>query len=67
MRNFTTIRKFEGSIPDEVIPFSNFNRTVAKGSTQPLTEMNTRNLSGGVKGSPMHKTDNLTVICELIM
>jgi hypothetical protein len=33
------------------------------GSTQPLTEMSTRNLPGG-KGRPAHKADNLTAICE---
>jgi hypothetical protein len=33
------------------------------GSTQPLTEMSTRNLSG-CKGRPVRKADNLTAICE---
>jgi hypothetical protein len=33
------------------------------GSTQPLTEMNTRNFPGG-KGRPVHKADNLTAIWE---
>jgi hypothetical protein len=36
------------------------------GSTQPLTEMSTRNLPGG-KGWPAHKADNLAVICEPIV
>jgi hypothetical protein len=36
------------------------------GSTQPLTEISTRNLSGG-KGWPSPKADNLTAICELIV
>jgi hypothetical protein len=36
---------------------------MALGSTQPLTEMSTRNLSGG-KRQPA-RTDNLTAICEL--
>jgi hypothetical protein len=35
---------------------------MALGSTQPLTEMSTRNIAGG-KGRPPHKTDNLTAIC----
>jgi hypothetical protein len=35
-------------------------------STQSLTEMSTRNLSGG-KGRPECKADNLTAICELIV
>jgi hypothetical protein len=33
------------------------------GSTQPLTEISTRNLSGA-KGWPECKADNLTAICE---
>jgi hypothetical protein len=33
------------------------------GSTQHLTEMSTRNVSGG-KGRPAPKADNLTVTCE---
>jgi hypothetical protein len=35
----------------------------ALGSTQPLTEMSTRNLSGG-KGQPARGADNLTTISE---
>jgi hypothetical protein len=34
--------------------------------TQPLTEMNARNIPGGGKGWPVHKADNLTTIFELI-
>jgi hypothetical protein len=37
------------------------NRTMALGSTQPVTEMSARNLSGG-EGRPSHKADNLTAI-----
>jgi hypothetical protein len=37
---------------------------MALGSTQPLTEMSTRNLPGGVKRWPALKADNLTAICE---
>jgi hypothetical protein len=36
---------------------------MALGSTQPLTEMSTRNFPGG-KGRPAHKADNFTAICE---
>jgi hypothetical protein len=36
------------------------------GSTQPLTEMSTRNLPGG-KGLPVRKADNLTSISEPIV
>jgi hypothetical protein len=39
---------------------------MALGSTQPLTEMSTRNLSGG-KGRPAREADNLTTICESIV
>jgi hypothetical protein len=35
------------------------------GSTQPLTEMSTRNIPGG-EGRPALKADNLTAICEPI-
>jgi hypothetical protein len=53
-------------VPDEVDFFNLLNpsnRTMALGSTQPLTEMDTRNLPGG-KVRPTHKVDNLTAICE---
>jgi hypothetical protein len=36
---------------------------MALGSTQPVTEISTRNLPGG-KGRPVRKADNLTAICE---
>jgi hypothetical protein len=37
-------------------------------STQPLSEMSTRNLSGGGgKERPASKAENLTTICELIV
>jgi hypothetical protein len=39
---------------------------MALGSTQPLTEMSTRNLPGG-KGRPAHEADKLTAICEPIV
>jgi hypothetical protein len=42
------------------------SRTMAPGSTQPLTEMSTRNIPGG-KGRPARKADNLTAICEPIV
>jgi hypothetical protein len=53
-------------IPDEV-DFFNLphpsSSTMALGSTQPLTEMSTRNLSGGKK-RPERRADNLAAICE---
>jgi hypothetical protein len=42
------------------------SRNTALGSTQPLTEMSTRNLAGG-KERPGHEADNLTAICEPIV
>jgi hypothetical protein len=39
---------------------------MALGSTEPLTEMSTRNLPAGKK-LLAHKADNLTAICELIV
>jgi hypothetical protein len=36
---------------------------MALGSTQPLTEMSTRNLPGG-KEQPARKADKLTAICS---
>jgi hypothetical protein len=68
--HYATSRKVAVSIPDEVIGFFNWpnpsSRTMALGSTQPLTEMSTRNLPGR-KGRPVPKTDNLTAICEPIV
>jgi hypothetical protein len=65
-----TSRIVAGSIPDEVIGFFNWpnpsSRTVALESTQPLTEMSTRNIPGD-KGWPAHKADNLIAICEPIL
>jgi hypothetical protein len=39
---------------------------MALGSSQPLTEISTRDLPG-VKGRPARKADNLTAICEPIV
>jgi hypothetical protein len=69
--HYATSWKVAGSTPDEV-GFSLLNPssdTMALGSTQPLTEMSTRNLPGGGrdKGWPARKTDNLTTICEPIV
>jgi hypothetical protein len=70
LRHYATSWKVAGSIPDEIIGFSNrpkpSSRTMTLGSTQPLTEMSARNLPGG-KGRPARKTDNLTAICEPIV
>jgi hypothetical protein len=53
-------------VPDEVDFFDLPNpssRTMTLGSTQPLTEMSTRNLPGGKK-RPARRADNLDTICE---
>jgi hypothetical protein len=55
-------------VPDKVDFFNSSNRTMALGSTQPLTEMSTRNLpGGGGKKRPAPRADNLTPICEPIV
>jgi hypothetical protein len=50
-----TRRNVAGSIPDgvtEIFHWHNrFGRTMALGSTQPLTEMRTRNISWGIKAA----------------
>jgi hypothetical protein len=53
-------------VPGEVELFNLPNlssRTMALGSTQPLTEMSTRNFLGGKK-LPVHRANNLAAICE---
>jgi hypothetical protein len=70
MRYYATSRKVADSISDEVIEFficpNPSSCTMALGSTEPLTEMSTRNLPGG-KGRPARRTDSLTAICEQIL
>jgi hypothetical protein len=70
LRNYARSRKVASSIPDELIGFFNLpnpsSRTMSLGSTQPLTEMSTRKLSGS-KGWPACKADNHTAICEPIV
>jgi hypothetical protein len=59
-RHYATSQKVTCLNPDEVIEFFNWrnpsSRTMALGSTQPLTEMSTRNLPGG-KGRPARGAD----------
>jgi hypothetical protein len=66
LRYYATSQKLAGSIPDEVTGFFNWpnlsTRTMALGLTQPLTEMSTRNLPGGI-GRRVGKID-LTAMCE---
>jgi hypothetical protein len=69
LRHYATSRKVTDWSPDDVDSFNWFNpssRIVALGSTQPLTEMSTRNLPAG-KGRSAHKADNLTAVCETIV
>jgi len=55
LRHYVTTQKVAGSIPDGVIGiFHSHNPsgyTMALGSTQPLTEMSTRNIFWGVKAA----------------
>jgi hypothetical protein len=59
-RHYATSRKVAGLFSDEVVEFFSAHnpssRIMALGSTQPLTEMSTRNLPEG-------KADNLIAIC----
>jgi hypothetical protein len=53
-------------VPDGVNFFNlpnPYSRAMALRSTQPLTEMSTRNLPGGKK-RPARRADNLAAICE---
>ena len=72
MRHCATSRKVAGSIPNGVT--GNFHRhnpsgrTMSLGSTQPLKEMSTRNISWGQRWQ-MHRADNLMTIlghCHVI-
>jgi hypothetical protein len=55
LRYCSTTRKVAGSIPDSATGIYHwhnpFGRTMALGSTQPLTEMSTRSISWGVKAA----------------
>jgi hypothetical protein len=69
LRHYATSREVAGSIPVVIAFFNSLNtssRIMALGPTQPLTEMSTRNLSGG-KGRQARKADNLTAIYEPIV
>jgi hypothetical protein len=67
LRHCATSRKVAGSIPDGVIGIfhcHNFSgRTMTLGLTQLLTEMSTRNISGGLRW-PVRRADNpTTFVC----
>ena len=61
MEDYATTRKVAGLIPDGVIFLSlnPFGGTVALGSTQSLTAMNTRDISWEYR-RPEHRAENLT-------
>jgi hypothetical protein len=65
LRHYVTNRNVAGSIPDGVTGIchwhNRFGRTMALRSTQPLTEMSTRNLSWGVKVLPPSCADCLQI------
>jgi hypothetical protein len=62
LRHYATSRKVAGSIRDDVIGFFNWpnpsSRIMALRSTQPLKEMNTRNIPGS-KGQPASRSVRL--------
>jgi hypothetical protein len=55
LRHYTTSQKVMGSIPDEVTRFLNLpkpsSHIMTLGLTQPLTEMNTRNIPEGLRAA----------------
>jgi hypothetical protein len=67
----TTNRKVAGSIPDGVIGiFHRHNpsdRTMALGSTQPLTEMSTSSIYWGGKGRRCVRLTTLPPSCAVVM
>jgi hypothetical protein len=68
LKHYVTSQNVAGSIPDEVIGIFNWPNPSSRAmeSTQPLTEMSTRNRPGS-KGRPARKADKLTAICEPIV
>jgi hypothetical protein len=70
LKHYATSRKVAGSSPNEVDFFFSWpnhsSHAMALGTTQPLTEMSTRNLPGG-KGRPARTANNLTAIFEPIV
>jgi hypothetical protein len=66
-----TCRKDAGLFPDKVIGFFNWpnpsNRTMALGSTQPLTEMSSKNPPGVMGCRPARKVNNFAANYEPIV
>jgi hypothetical protein len=69
LRHCATNRQVAGSIPDGVSRFFHWHntvgRTMALGSTQPLTEISTRNISWGVKAAGAYGLQPTTFMCRL--
>ena len=69
LRCCATNRKVAGSIPSSFsgifINKKPSDRTMSLGSTQPLTEMNTRIISWGQR-RPVRKTNNLPPSCAIV-
>ena len=69
LRCCATNRKVTGSIPAGFIGIFHWrnpsDRTMALGSTQPLTEMSTRSISWGWR-RPVRKNDNLPPSCAVV-
>src|SRR5215469_16328730 len=63
---YATNRQVAGSIPDGVIGHNPAGRTMALGSTQPLTEMSTRCISWG-KGDRCVRLTILPPSCAVVM
>jgi hypothetical protein len=70
LEHYVTSQKVAGSISDEFTGYFNSpnpsSRIMAFGSTQPLTEMSTRNFPAG-KERLARKIDNFTAIHETIV
>jgi hypothetical protein len=69
LRHCATNRQVAGSIHNGVIGFFHWHnlvgRTMAMGSTQPLTEMGTRNISWGVNVAGAYGWQPTTFMCRL--
>jgi hypothetical protein len=68
LRHYATSRKVAGLSPGEVDFFNlpnPFSRTVALGSTKPLTEISTRNLHGGKGGRHVGLTTLSPSVCRM--